>query len=170
MKGEFYLSPKKNKRGEIINKTLDRKNLKDIRKRTKDKIEYEKCKKWYREHGFVHVHENGLFIEEINLMICGRYVHIDDEKCLRCGKCCKLVDDNNNITDVDCGLLQKDETGQLYCVAYDMKERIGMKIDKDGAIPEGDPNIDSNVICIPRVWQSNKIDGCPYNDELRGWF
>ncbi len=149
-------------------KTKDRWNLKALRKLTKNKAEYLKAKLYYRVYRVVHIQNDGTFVKAINDFHRNDYIHVDDGRCLRCGKCCKLVDKDNNFTDVDCGLLTKDKEGNFMCLIYNMPMRIGCRIDEDGLVPP-EMKKDFNIICIPRIWQSEKIEGCPYNSELEGW-
>jgi len=146
--------------------------FKVLRAQACNKKEYDKAKSFFDEFGQAYIdHNTGKFNRDFNLFLIGRLdtpVELDD-KCKRCGECCNLPDKDGNPTDIKCGLCKYDtETGLWECAIYNAPFRYKVFLDEHGVVPKADVDIEIHSRCVPRRWQKNKIEGCPYNDKLEG--
>ena len=69
-------------------------------------------------------------------------------KCLKCGKCCFIKESNKY-----CKYLIRLKNGKTLCRIYN--NRIKTKIHSN-----------PDKYCGMREWQTDIIDGCPYNEVL----
>ena len=147
--------------------------LKALRKMCKNKIEYDKAKSFYLQYGRISILKNGTFHEKMNLWMIGLYEpEIEDISiCMRCGKCCELQDKDGNLTGKLCGLCKYDKETEMYsCLLYNNPSQYKVFLDEKGVVPVDEIDITKNNRCMPRVWSSRIIEGCPYNDQLEGIF
>lgn len=75
---------------------------------------------------------------------------MSEDKCLRCGKCCYLVDLNTmKQTDIPCRYLIKFSNNEYFCRIYN-RNRLGRNLGKGNK-------------CNLREHVKYNYEGCPYN-------
>lgn len=137
---------------------------KDLRKKCRNKKEYQKALDFFREFGVVTCDACGFFWEDMSRVLAGCWENppeVSDIICTRCGKCCNYVFPVDGVPQEDgtlkngyvqtnqpCEQLIKHEDGTTSCKVY--QDCVGMKLPFDN-------------LCLPRVLSDLTYDGCPYN-------
>ena len=80
---------------------------------------------------------------------------MDEEKCLRCGQCCYMPDNQGVLTHEPCRYLVFNDDETTYCSIYE--SRIGTRLSE-------------KIVCGLRCKDRFDYENCPYNDGERPVF